>query len=69
MIKTAYEVSPASYTYKNAGKTWMSSALETFDLKTSSDPSALSELSRHAILVLPTFVQNDEGVQVTSPAT
>lgn len=62
MIKTAYEVSPASYTYKNAAKTWMSSAVETYDMNTSSDPSALAELSRHAILVLPTVIL-DESTQ------
>ena len=56
MMKSAYEMSPASYSYENAEKTWMSSACETVHSNTSSAPGSLAELSRHAILVLPTML-------------
>lgn len=59
MMKSAYEVSPASYSFENAEKTWMSSACETVYSNTSSAPSSLAELSRHAILVLPTMLLDE----------
>jgi len=59
MMKSAYEVSPASYSFENAEKTWTSSACETFYSNTSSAPSSLAELSRHAILLLPTMLLDE----------
>lgn len=58
-MKSAYEVSPANYSFENTGKTWTSSACETFYANTSSAPNSLAELSRHAMLVLPTMLLED----------
>lgn len=60
MMKSAYEVSPASYSFENTERTWVSSASETFYSNTSSVPSSLAELSRHAILLLPTMLLDED---------
>lgn len=59
MIKSDYDVSPASYSFENARKVWLSSAFDTLYSNTSSSPNSLAELSRHAILVLPTMVLDE----------